>query len=252
MVASSPYLDLAVALDPALLFERMGMVPDPWQAALMRSTADRVILNIHRQSGKSTTVGALAAHTAVYQDEQTILLLSKTLRQSGLLFKKCLDAYRALDQPIPPDVENRLSLELANGSAIIALPGNNDDNVRGFSKVTLLIVDEAAYVDTALYKAMRPMLAVSHGRLMLLSTTNGTKGMFFEAWHSQERWERYKVLATECPRITPEFLEEERRVLGDEMFKQEYMCEFIENSNQAFSREDVERAFSRQVEAWSL
>lgn len=256
MALSSPALDFAIALDPALVFERMGMTPDPWQAALLRSTSDRVLLNIHRQSGKSTTVGAVAAHTAVYQENQTILLLSPTLRQSGLLFKKCMQAYKALDQPIPPVVENRLSLELANGSEIVALPGNKEDNIRGFSKVNLMVIDEAAYVDEGLFTTLRPMLIISRGRLMGLSTPGGTEGWFFDEWHAnltdpKDRWERYKVVATECPRITEEDLDEERRKLGP-WFNQEYMCEFMESDRQVFTREDVARAIRPDVEAWDL
>ena len=54
------------------------------------------------------------------------------------------------------------------------------------------------------------MLAVSGGRLMMLSTPHGRRGVFFEAWDHGTEWKRYRVPATECPRISPEFLEEER------------------------------------------
>lgn len=65
-------------------------------------------------------------------------------------------------------------------------------------------------MDDALYYAIRPMLAVSGGRLMMLSTPHGRRGVFFEAWDHGTEWKRYRVPATECPRISPEFLEEER------------------------------------------
>src|SRR5215831_9017902 len=54
------------------------------------------------------------------------------------------------------------TLELANGSRIISLPGK-EETIRGFSKVALLILDEAAWVADDLYIAARPMLAVSDG-----------------------------------------------------------------------------------------
>ena len=56
--------DLTLALDPAALAARVGIPPDPWQARMLRSAAPRLLLNCSRQSGKSTTTGILAAHTA--------------------------------------------------------------------------------------------------------------------------------------------------------------------------------------------
>jgi hypothetical protein len=71
-------------------------------------------------------------------------------------------------------------------------------------------------VPDALYLAVRPMLAVSKGCLLALSTPYGQRGWFHDAWSDQSRkWERVKVTADQCPRIDPEFLEEERQALGE-------------------------------------
>jgi len=230
--------DLAIALDPVLLMQRMGMEPDAGQAELLRSHARWVLLNIHRQAGKSTIAGVIAAHTAVYEHDSLILLLSRSLRQSTELFRKTLDAYHAIGGAAPADAETLLRLELSNGSRIISLPGN-EETTRGYSGVRLLIVDEASRVPDQLYYSIRPMLAVSGGRLLALSTPFGKRGWFYEAWDGPEVWERYKVLATECPRITPEFLKEERRTLGI-WFPQEYMCEFLQTTGAVFNYNDIE------------
>src|SRR5438045_3435420 len=58
--------DLARALDPVLLAEQAGLVPDPWQAQVLRSTAARVLLLCSRQAGKSTITSILAVHSALY------------------------------------------------------------------------------------------------------------------------------------------------------------------------------------------
>ena len=54
------------------------------------------------------------------------------------------------------------------------------------------------------------------------------------------------------PRISPEFLEEERRTLGEWRFEQEYMCAFLDAETQAFGREDIDRAYDEEVEPWEL
>ena len=116
----------------------------------------------------------------------------------------------------------------------------------------LLAVDEAAWVPDDLYLAVRPMLAVSQGRLIALSTPHGNRGWFYEAWRGEEPWERYEVPATSCPRISAEFLEEEKRSMGQWWYDQEYACVFLDAETQAFRREDVEAAFTEDVQAWNL
>jgi len=251
VLATELAADLALALDPAALAGAAGIVPDDWQARMLRSTAPRLLLNCSRQSGKSTTTACLAVHTAVYEPRALVLLLSPTLRQSGELFKKCLAVYRDLGRPVPAASETALTLTLGNGSRIVSLPGK-DGSIRGYSGVTLLVIDEASRVPNDLYIACRPMLAVSGGRLVALSTPFGTRGWWYEAWRSAEPWERYEIPATACPRIAPAFLEEERRTLGEWWFDQEYLCRFLDAQSAAFRSEDIDAAFSEEIETWDL
>jgi hypothetical protein len=243
--------DLAMALDRVAFARAVGIEPDRWQEDVLRSTATRILLNCARQSGKSTVGGVLAVHAALYEPGSLILLLSPTLRQSQELFKKCLSIYRAADKPVPPESETALTLSLENGSRVVSLPGK-EGTVRGYSGVRLLAIDEAARVPDDLYASVRPMLAVSGGRLVALSTPFGTRGWWYEAWRSSESWERYEVPATQVPRISPEFLEEERRNVGEWWFTQEYFCEFLDAQSQAFRREDIEAMFKEEVEGWAL
>jgi hypothetical protein len=67
-----------------------------------------------------------------------------------------------------------------------------------------------------------------------------------------EPWERYEAPARDCPSIPPQFLEEERRTMGEWWFNQEYGCQFIDADNQPFRQEDVDRAFEEDVEPWPL
>jgi phage FluMu gp28-like protein len=160
-------------------------------------------------------------------------------------------ADRALGHVIPAESYRKLGMELSNGSRIEALPGT-EKTIRGFSGVDLLIVDEASRVDDALYYAVRPMLAVSGGRLVMLSTPWGKRGVFYEAWTGPEEWDRYEVPASECPRISEEFLEEERRALPSWVFRQEYECSFEETEDQVFTTEMIDAAVSEDVKPLNL
>jgi Terminase large subunit, T4likevirus-type, N-terminal len=243
--------DLACALDPVVFARMAGLEPDPWQAKMLRSMAPRMMLNCSRQSGKSTTSAILALHTALYEAPALVLMLSPGQRQSGELFRKCTGAYKRLGKPVPAEAETALTLELDNGSRIVALPGN-EATVRSYSGVALLLVDEAARCPDPLYFSVRPMLAVSGGRLVIMSTPFGTRGFFFDEWTQARAWERYEVPATDCPRISPEFLAEEKDAMGDWWYQQEYMCQFSDAQTQAFRREDIDNAFREEIQPWDL
>src|SRR5262249_52968811 len=157
------------------IFEAGGRKADPWQKDLLRSNDNRILLMCSRQAGKSTTVAALAMHTALFVPGSLILILSKAQRQAFEIFRKVKEVYQACGRPIEAVNESHSELALANGSRIIALPGK-EETIRGYCGVTLLIIDEASRVPDDLYRSVRPMLAVSRGRLVALTTPFGQRG----------------------------------------------------------------------------
>jgi hypothetical protein len=229
--------DLAVAVDPPRLMAVCGLPPDPWQEAFLRDRPARALLLASRQAGKSTVTAAAALHEAVYRPPSTVLLLSPAQRQSAELLARVRVLLNRLPDPPVVTSEGALSVRLASGSRILSLPGT-EATVRGFS-ADLLIIDEAARVDDALYEAVRPMLAVTGGRLIGLSTPWGRRGWFWEAWSGREPWHRTRVPADEVPRISAEFLDEERRTLPTLVFASEYECEFVDPLASVFASEDV-------------
>lgn len=229
--------DLAVALDPPKMMATCGLTPDPWQETFLRDRPARALLLASRQAGKSTVTAASALYEALYRPPSTVLLLPPAQRQSAELLAKVRGLLARLPDPPAVTGEGALSVRLANGSRILSLPGT-EATVRGFS-ADLLVIDEAARVDAALYEAVRPMLAVTGGRLVALSTPWGRRGWFWEAWSGPESWHRSRVPADEVPRIPPLFLEEERRTLPALVFASEYQCEFVDPLASVFASEDV-------------
>ncbi|HOR01456.1 MAG TPA: terminase family protein [Anaerolineae bacterium] len=239
--------DLAEALDPVLWAERVtGHMLDPWQAELLRGDCRRVLLNVCRQGGKSTTAGALGLYVAQHEPGALVLLLSPSQRQSGELLRTVAGLYGADDSAVQADAQSVLRLELANGSRIISLPGK-EATVRGFAGVRLIVIDEAARVSDDLYYSVRPMLAVSGGGLVAMSTPFGKRGWWHKEWTEGQGWQRIQVTAEQCPRISPAFLAEERATIGAWWFAQEYMCQFGETSDQVFSYELVAAALRDDI-----
>ena len=225
--AAEDVLRLEAAKDP-VVFARyyLNTTPDPWQANFLRSTHPRLCLNCSRQSGKSSTAAILALWEAIHKPRSTIVLDSPSLRQSQELMLKFAEFLDMVDKNVKLDSDTKLSVRFANGSRVLALPGS-EKTIRGISAVTLLILDEAAAIPDELYGAVRPMLAVSRGRLVLMSTPRGEQGFFFDTWAKSKGWEKIEVPWQQCPRIDPAFIEEERLERGNAWVAQEYECQFI-------------------------
>ncbi len=242
--------DLAQALDPVLFAkEALRFTPDPWQEQALRWSGRRLLLNCSRQSGKSTVAAIRTLHRAIFYFSSLVLLVSPSLRQSSELFRKVQDFLKGLPPEQQPELveDNKLSLTMKNKSRIVSLPGS-EGTIRGFSGAALIIEDEAARVPDDLYFAVRPMLAVSGGRLILMSTPFGKRGHFFREWtEGGDTWERIQITAYDCPRISRDFLEEERQTMGDWWFRQEYLCEFVETEDQVFTYDQVMMALSDEV-----
>ena len=238
---------LLEAINPARFAERIGFCPDDWQRRALEGHGKRLLLNCSRQSGKSTLAALMGLHKAIFCPASLTLLVSPSLRQSGELFRKVTDLMGGLEDPPAMTEDNRLRLAFENGSRIVSLPGK-ESTIRGFSGVSLLIVDEAARVLDELYYALRPMLAVSNGDLIALSTPWGRRGWFFTEWTEGEGWERIKIAASECPRISQGFLEEERRTLGEWWYRQEYEAVFGDTVDSVFSSQAIEAMFDESID----
>lgn len=236
---------LLKGLDPVEFVERdLGLKPFSWQKKFLRSPRKKAILNCSRQAGKSTITACLALWRSLFWPRSRILILAPCQRQSELLLEKIEDLVLNLPSGAIGLKATKESLEFPNGSKIIALP-SDDNKVRGFSAVDMIIIDEAARVSYHLYHAVCPMLAVSDGWLILLSTPKGKRGFFYEEWVSDDdTWERVMVPATECPKIPSAFLEYQRENRPEHVFNQEYMCVFSHSDDQYFTDDEIADAIS--------
>ena len=234
--------DVAAALNRVIFARLLRVEPDPWQEEVLRSDSKRIILNCARQSGKSTVTAIMALHCALYVSNSLVLIVSPSLRQSSEMFTKIIGFYHDLGKPIPAVKETANTLQLANKSRIVSLP-SSEGTVRGFSGVSLLVIDEAARVPDDLYYAVRPMLTVSQGRLILLSTPHGRQGFFYEAWTKEKGWLKIKISADQCPRLTPQIIEEQKTSMPGWFFRQEFCNSFDAGGEPLINPDSISRSF---------
>jgi len=216
-----------------------GYEPDPWQIEFLESDAPQRVLLCGRQAGKSAVDAALALTRSItIPHHLTIVAAQREKAAVELIEGKFQPLYAQLDErSLParrvssPDVHR--TVRFSNGSRIEAVT-TSAMGVRSFSAPGLVIIDEAAFVPDALYYAVRPMLATSRdGVLLLSSSASEPTGFFFETCRAIDEdggegggWRKWTVPSSSCPRISEEFLAEERRRMPQWQFEREYECKF--------------------------
>jgi len=218
---------------------------DEWQNDVM-DTDGNIVLRSGRQVGKSTVISIKAAEYAVKHKGKTILVIASVERQAQLLFEKTLsyihDNYksyikRGRERP------TKHKLTLTNGSIIHCLPtGLSGYGIRGYT-VDLLIADEAAFIPEDVWTAVTPMLAVSRGTIILLSTPFGRGGYFYRCFNDPS-FTSFHVSSEDCPRKNQVFLDQEKTRMTKLQYAQEYLGEFVDELMQFFPNDLIDKCMT--------
>ena len=205
--------------------------------------SNRILILAPRQTGKSTAVAVRVLFEAMSHENAMILLASASSRQSGQIMEKARKMAISLNLKILPPPSKCDGFSLANGSEIVALP-DNEETIRGFSAPRMIVVDEAAFASEDVFKALEPMLLVSNGTFILLSTPNGQTGHFYDQWHAEKSpWTKLKGSLERCPRVSPEAIEAIRKTTAKEVFQQEFECKFVASGGQVISLETLRKCY---------
>lgn len=247
--------DLVYALKPSLWAqESFNLDLDPWQIQMLDSPSRRIVLNIHRQGGKSTMSSLAVLHAALFKPRSLSLIIAPALRQSQENFKKVRGFINRLSSCPSFDESTKLSLQFENGSQILSLPGGSEGaTIRGFSRPDVIVEDEASRCSDELYQALRPMMATNPDcQLILCSTPWGQRGHFYKIWTEEEGWLKLEVVASQCKRISEKFLAEERQALGPWVYSQEYEGKFVGDESQLFTLDMIKAAHNTEIPIISL
>ena len=264
--------DLAYSLDPLLYLMKLGFRPYDWQKKVLLSRAKRILINGARQSGKSTIIASKPCIIARSTPGSLCVILAATQKQAYEDVTKVKE-FIARDPSYPKVVRDSDELvELSNRSRIVVVPAT-EKGARGYSSPDLIVIDEASRVEDGVYTSgVRSMLNSNpRCKLILISTPNGKDGFFFRAWKNP-KWERYLirapfsvdmgrlvetevtapeqgVLSFPSPRhMDREEQEEHLREMGERMYRQEMLCDFVEREAQVFGYEEIEGMLNSTAE----
>ena len=247
----------ALVANPVALGRACGLELDPWQVEIVGSDSHRLLVNAGRQTGKSTAVALRMLRRVLLRAAIKVASFGPSQFQARVVLDhvKSAIAQMAIVTPeVAPELkrDSQTEVELMNGSTVQSLPAT-EKTVRGIPGVDMLVIDEAARVPELLYRSIRPMIASVRGASIIApSTPFGDIGWWADAWHGRSagQWEKHEFPATLCPRITPEFLAEEKEEMGEWWFAQEYLCAFMDAETAAFRARDIAASFRDDVENW--
>lgn len=222
---------------------------DKWQKEVLETKGD-ICLRSGRQVGKSTVISLKAAEYAIENRNKTVLVIASVERQSYLLFEKILayllENYKGHIKS-GKDKPTKHRIMLRNGSVIHSLPtGMSGYGIRGYT-IDLLIADEAAFIPEDVWTAVTPMIAVTHGNIILLSTPHGKEGFYFDCFQDK-KFTSFHVSSEECPRMDLNWLKREKERMTKVQYAQEYLGEFIDELRQFFPTELIKKCLTLKRE----
>lgn len=256
--------------------EAANFHPHWYQEILLRDNHLFICACWSRQIGKSEAIAHKAIHHAFTKENAVVIIIAPGQRQAKELYKKIVEAITR-SPLIYNSVVGKIKMEetlFANNSRIINLPsGDEGINLRGYT-ITLLVIDESAFVPDAVFVAVEQGLSSSGGQQICISTPRGRHNSFFRMFFPEEIKEHFPLKPDgdvvdghfiigdwSChhyeytvgfnvlkPDGTPQLSEihvmRQKRRLPAWQFRSEYLAQFVENLDSFFRVELIERMFN--------
>jgi hypothetical protein len=189
-----------------------------------------------RQMGITTLVAGYALWLMTFHSDKEILCLSITQETSKAIVTKVRFGNDNLPSwlKVPAVEDNRLSLKLKNGSQIKAASSAGTSGRS--SALSLLIVDEAAFIDgiEEIWLSAQYTLSTG-GKAIILSTPNGVGNFFHKLWVESEQglngMNRIRLPWNLHPERDQKWRDEQTKLSGEKGAAQECDCEFSTSGN---------------------
>lgn len=223
---------------------KLNIKLDEWQKEYIKHEGNTVV-RAGRQSGKSFAESLRVALFALLNAKTSTLIIASVDRQSIELLEKVKSQIMGIAKNQIKGRPTFHKIELKNGSKIMAEPaGQTGYGLRGFT-VDKLVADEAHYIPDAVFVAIRPMLATTGGTLDLLSTPRGNEGFFYDCFQTDD-FHHIHIKSEDCPRISDEFLAQERKRMTKLEYCQEYEAEFLDSLQQFFPKKLIDKCILKE------
>jgi hypothetical protein len=229
-----------------------GFTPHPKQRQIIEqilsSKSKFHVASIGRQFGKSLAAENIVLYWAINHAPVKILWVAPVYSQTTKVHK---EIYNAIVNTgiVQSNNYSDNELTLKTGSTIYFRSAERYDNIRSWT-YDYAVIDEAAFIkEEAWTEAIRPTLAVRGKKVIFISTPKG-KNWFhtlYQLGQSEDypNYKSYKGSSYDTPFISREELEDARKTLPEDVFRQEYLAEFIDGGGTIF-RDIKERYYKSQ------
>ena len=246
------------AMDPTYFLTRYSYIQHPKRGRVLfdlyqyqKHTLDEFrnhrynIVLKGRQIGISTLVAGYSLWLMLFHNDKKVLVIATKQETAKNLVTKVKFMHQNLPVWLRGTIvtDNKLSTIFSNGSEIKAV-ASSDDAGRS-EALSLLIMDEAAFIDNAdiIWGAAQATLSTG-GDAILLSTPNGIGNLFHKMWQEAESKQNdFNPILLDW-RVHPErdqaWRDQQTRMLGEVMASQEHDASFIFSGNTVIPPEIIE------------
>ena len=207
-----------------------------------KGTGKVVTVNSSRQKGKSYLISNLLLYFSINFAKTNNYCVSPTLKQSKAIYRVIMDAI-GNSGVVKSKNATDLTITLINGSTINFKSAEQRDALRGFT-ADFLCIDEAAFIPDEIFYLILPWTDAKKAPILMTSTPFVKGGFFFnyfnyglENTHNTVtiNWSDPKYKESIEKILPPEKLAEYKSVLPSNVFKTEYLGEFLDDDGAVFT-----------------
>ncbi len=203
---------------------------------VLNTEAKYHVVSLGRQSGKSLMAMNLVLYWLINHRPCKILWVSPVYSQANKVQHELDEAIRN-SKIIDTCNYSDNYIKLKTGSEIYFRSAERYDNIRGYT-FDYCIIDEAAYIkEEAWTTAIKPTLAVRGKKILFLSTPKG-KNWFYNLYqlsNVNNNYQAYNGPTSTNPFVKQTEINEARQTLPPNIFKTEYLAEFVDDGGEVFS-----------------
>lgn len=215
-----------------------GYKPRDSQRLLFKSAARFLIEDCGRRWGKTLT-GINWLLEGTFNDGGENFWISPIFAQARSVYRRLMKAQKDyIGTIIKHYSDSELRIEYINDAAMMFRSGDNYENLRGWG-MKRVVIDECARQNRMLWtEVIRPSVSDTNGRVLFISTPRG-KNWFYELYNKGKdkllpEYEAWKYPTSDNPKISKEDISEAKRNLPQDVFKQEYLAEFLDDCSGVF------------------
>ena len=214
----------------------------PWQNDICRGIFqhphDIHVVKSKRQTGKSITIETVLMFFSINKSGSCNIVISPTLGQGRKMFKEIKNALQKL--PLFKSANGTtLEIELTNGSSILFKSAEQADGLRGNTVSGILCIDECAYIKDEIVYQVLPFVDANKSPVLIVSTPLFKSGVFYDFYMNGSNgvsgFHSYDICDYDTSALlSPEKLEMYRQSVSTQIFRSDYLGQFIEESSEIF------------------